>query len=227
MAVVSLFTVLAITGCEAGLQSSSSSESEDFSFSEMYSKIETLEAQIASLNASQSGMADGSIVDVVNSQAQQIAALESIVVPVGTIMAWHKNLGGMPSLPDNFVECDGTQISDSDSPLNGEYTPNLNNAAQSYHEGGVFLRGSTTSSNTLQDDGFQGHRHDIKYSNGAAALVPYNPGGVSTTAPNNGSNPWVYLQVKDPTSDGVNGTPRTESETRPVNMPVVWVMRIK
>lgn len=33
--------------------------------------------------------------------------------------------------------------------------------------------------------------------------------------------------IREAITDGVNGTPSTGSETRPVNMSVVWIMRIK
>lgn len=52
-------------------------------------------------------------------------------VPIWTILAWHKNMAWVPSLPNWWVECNGSIINDIDSPLNWQSTPNLNN--QVYH----------------------------------------------------------------------------------------------
>lgn len=64
----------------------------------------------------------------------------SVGIPIGGIVGWVDNLGelGSINLPDNWQLCDGTTISDSDSPLNGETVPDLN-AENKY------LRGNTTS----------------------------------------------------------------------------------
>ena len=59
-------------------------------------------------------------------------------VPIGGIVAWDKSLPGVPTLPANFVECNGQTISDAASPLNGQTLRNLNANHQ-------FLRGSTSS----------------------------------------------------------------------------------
>ena len=55
-------------------------------------------------------------------------AVESVDIPVGTILAWHKNLGGVPALSGNWVECDGSVINDSASDLHGQTLPDLNGA---------------------------------------------------------------------------------------------------
>ncbi|MBN1782246.1 hypothetical protein JW948_14025 [bacterium] len=63
-------------------------------------------------------------------------------VPVGAIIAWAKNLPGVPStLPDNFVECNGQTLSDTESSLNGQVIPDLNAANR-------FLWGHTVSGAT-------------------------------------------------------------------------------
>jgi len=97
---------------------------------------------------------------------------------------------------------------------------------------GIFVRGTgsqtvsgTTYSGTLgtkQDDRMQGHRHSMDIANDGGGLLSTrnyilgytNPGGSST-------GPWgqpAGQGIKDPTSDGTNGTPRTGSETRPANI---------
>jgi hypothetical protein len=49
--------------------------------------------------------------------------LKAVFPPLGAVMPWRKNDTGTPSLPDGFVECDGSTISDSDSPYDGEDVP--------------------------------------------------------------------------------------------------------
>jgi len=139
-------------------------------------------------------------------------------MPVGAIIAWHKTLYN--SLPSNWVECNGGTVSDPESPIYGQPIPNLNGE-------GRFLRGSTVSG-TMQEDAFQGHKHKDLYVDttkmgwyftdagaGAATFVITMPDTVNV------------LSVGNPSDDGTNGTPRTASETRPKNMSVVWIMKIK
>lgn len=70
-------------------------------------------------------------------------------VPVGAVIAWLKDLPGVPStLPDGFTVCDGKTISDAASPLNGVTLPNLiNYPPDGSHAAGAqrFLRGATSS----------------------------------------------------------------------------------
>lgn len=61
--------------------------------------------------------------------------------PIGTILPWAKTLTGTPALPTGWAECDGSTISDADSPYNGVAVPNLLSANR-------FLRGNTTSGGT-------------------------------------------------------------------------------
>ena len=63
------------------------------------------------------------------------------VVPIGTVLPWAKTLVGVPALPSNFQECDGAAITDGDSPMLGQNTPNLNGSNR-------FPRGANTSGGT-------------------------------------------------------------------------------
>lgn len=75
--------------------------------------------------------------------------------PVGAVVAWLKSFTGVPStLPAGWLECDGSTVSDADSPLNGETLPDLNGSAGTQR----FLRGSTTSGST---GGSETHNHSI------------------------------------------------------------------
>ena len=74
------------------------------------------------------------------------------LVPVGTVLSWLKSYTNTPSLPDGWLECDGSNVSDADSPYNGQALPDLNSATQR------FLRGSTTSGTT---GGSDSHTHTV------------------------------------------------------------------
>ena len=100
---------------------------------------------------------------------------------------------------------------------------------------GVFLRGAGTAG-TLTDaagdkfaggavgatanDKFQGHWHDMGYE-----ALSEGTGGTffsahSDTDGTNGNKP-----IKDPSTDTVNGTPRTGAETQPVNASVLYIIK--
>lgn len=77
---------------------------------------------------------------------------------------------------------------------------------------------------SVQTDSFQGHHHKFsRVSAGAASgtgvavdrsNVPSSSGGVDE------------VKVFNATSDGVNGTPRVSSETRPVNVNVNYIIKL-
>jgi len=92
--------------------------------------------------------------------------VKSVIVPIGSIISWAKSLGGhTPSLPDGWVECDGSVLSDSDSPYNGDTLPNLT---------GSFLRGNTTSGTTGGADTHTHQQYIDGESSGTATGGPYN-----------------------------------------------------
>jgi len=157
-------------------------------------------------------------------------------VPVGGIIAWHKNLTGCPALPTNFVECNGQTLDDEDSPFDEQTIPDLNGDAR-------FLRGGSLSG-TEQDDAFQGHKHTVDppthrhimpMNNMSSGYSHADNGGAATrynaTGSNNGYTSYTNMGEFNsgvPVGDGTHGTPKCDSsETRPINMSVVWIMRIK
>jgi hypothetical protein len=129
------------------------------------------------------------------------------IVPIGTIVAWHKSWDGTPSLPEGWMECNGEKVTDPKSPYNGRNLPNLNSAAG--YPGGRFLRGGSESGVTQEatqiyqqtssghDVGYRDHDGEIKKQ------------GSAYQAKNNCKydRPWFKV--------------------RPVNMSVVWVIRVK
>jgi len=139
------------------------------------------------------------------------------IIPVGSIIAWHKSFTNTPALPDGWVECNGQVLSDADSVYNGQTIPNLNGD-------GRFLRGSSTSG-TLQADAFQGHAHS---SYARCSLYTENKYGDCIDFANaaDGSVNTAAIVVSSPTTSSW-GTVRMATETRPVNMSIIWIMRVK
>ncbi len=150
------------------------------------------------------------------------------VPPIGSIIAWHKDMSGTPSLPYGWVECNGQTLNDPASPYHNQVIPNLNgdpNGADSPgldEKAGMFLRGGT-SSGVGQNDAFQGHRHSVTHDavTSSTTQILLSSSGTDLYLPD------ASITIGDPTSDGTNGTPRTANETRPKNMSVVWIMRVK
>lgn len=150
------------------------------------------------------------------------------IVPVGSIMAWYKSLKGTPDLPEGWMECDGSLVRDADSPYNGQTIPDLNGEER-------FLRGTSGKSGVMQQDALQGHKHvEPGHTHKVTALGNGQQGGYgnyfSYYDPNHGSHASSPAQVDlgDPVDSGTGyGVPRIANETRPKNMSVVWIMRIK
>jgi hypothetical protein len=141
-------------------------------------------------------------------------------VPIGTILAWHKNLTGCPALPAGWVECNGGTLDNPDSPFHGQAIPNLNGDKR-------FLRGGSVSGD-FQDDAFEGHRHKIGFGAAKSGTTP-NPRPLMNAQASEvdvTDNECVSVGATEPVTDGVNGTPRVADETRPINMSVVWIMKV-
>ncbi len=125
------------------------------------------------------------------------------VVPVGGVVAWLKSFPNTPAFPDNFVECNGQILNDSNSPYNGQTIPNLNGAS-----GGAkrFLRGSTTSGETGGSD-TNSHTHTV------------SRGGIECGHAEGGQYPATSGQVTSGTASNTNNMPAYYE--------VVWIMRVK
>lgn len=68
-------------------------------------------------------------------------SLNEVLTPIGSVIAWLKSYTNTPqTLPTGFVECAGQTLNDASSVYNGQTIPDLN--------GGVFMRGDTTSGGT-------------------------------------------------------------------------------
>lgn len=137
------------------------------------------------------------------------------VVPIGSIIAWHGSYTHTPSLPSGWVQCNGQTLSDAASVYNGQVIPDLN--ASVGGDISRFLRGSTTSG-TMQAQDVQPHNHTVT-SNGN--LIAQNPSTILSGGFSGGGN---YANTGNG-SVTVNNS--TGSETRPANMSVIWIMRVK
>lgn len=139
-------------------------------------------------------------------------------VPIGSIVAWHKNIPGRPSLPVGWVECNGGTVSNADSPLNGQAIPNLNNATTSKSGDasyGRFLRGHT-SSGVYQTD----------VSNNLQEINQNADDGGSNTVTLDDDGNWTGWFQQYYSNDRMRFR-HAGVETRVTNMSVVWIMRVE
>jgi len=148
----------------------------------------------------------------------QVRVNPNVIPPVGSILAWHPNLGGVPSLPAGWQLCNGSTI--TSGPMAGRVTPNLNGttiSASGDSAGGRFLRGSTTSGifETDQANNFyQINIHDDDDGCGDNCVRTLDDDGNYVD--------WMgYYRSDDAIRFRLEGV-----ETRPTNMSVVWIMRI-
>lgn len=137
-------------------------------------------------------------------------ATSNVSIPSGAIMAFD-----LASCPSGWNTANGT---------NG--TVDLR---------GVFIRGldsgrgldpytpSPRPLGSYQSDAFQGHWHGL-YDD---AVFGMGGGGSSMDIDAGGANNGFgsNTAVKDPVSDGVNGSPRTSTETRPANVALVYCQK--
>ena len=162
--------------------------------------------------------------------AKLAAAVQQLLVPAGAVQAFAMN-----SAPTGWLAADGTAVSRS------TYADLFTAIGTTYGVGdgsttfalpdlrGIFVRGSgeqTISGITYnktfaakEGDAFQGHWHELTNSTNVLRFA----GGSAL-----GGNPQCLtysLEVKNPTSDGTNGTPRTASETRPANIALLYCIK--
>ena len=178
--------------------------------------IDTLTTQVTALDTDL-----GAVESDVAQLDADVAALSGSygVMPIGSIVAWHKNLVGTPALPTGWAECNGQTISDAASPYNGTALPNLNGEAR-------FLRGSTTSGVNQNAT-----RVAVTVETDAAHLF-YDASGRNMTSFN---NDYDATDVLGSNQRGVINRTTVDNapnqiyagRVRPVNMSVVWVMRVK
>ena len=155
------------------------------------------------------------LVDRINALEQRIE--DEVKVPVGTILAWHRDLPGTSRLPEGWEECDGQLVRDRESPLYSQRLPDLN--SQVYAGGrGRYLRGGRES----------GRLNESTYwtDNGAS----YSSGG-----PNGRYFGAPYARIGDldattPLQNTYIDAPTRLASARRFQtaaMSVVWIIRVK
>jgi hypothetical protein len=156
-------------------------------------------------------------------------------LPIGTILPWHKSLTGSAGLPGEWVECNGQTLADTESPYNGQTIPNLNgdgsgaDSPDVARKAQMFLRGGTTSG-TGSEYAMEDHQHYIENP-----LMEYGYSRSMTddgTSQENGIAFGTKINAnifagEITANQGAGPAPKTDTETRPVNMTVVFIMKIK
>ncbi len=125
--------------------------------------------------------------------------VKSVIPPIGSVIPWLKTLTGTPSLPDGWVECDGSTISDADSPYDGVTIPDLNGDNR-------FLRGSSTSGSTGGNDTV-----DLSHTHSLSTTVGFTGTGAQ------------YVLTSTTTGSAGSAT----QDILPTYYEVVYIMRIK
>jgi len=172
--------------------------------------------------------------------AEEIEALQEKELPIGTIIAWAPlnitaleknelgNLSVSSTIPDGWVRCNGDTI--VDGPWAGKSTPNLNGDH-------YFLRGgSDAECLDLEDDAMRNHEHeDGEHSHDYIHTKLYGSGDTCS------GRYWDYYSEMEATknatsniglvnttvTDGGGKINVSSEETRPKNMKVIWLIRIK
>ena len=136
-------------------------------------------------------------------------------LPVGSIVAWQNHVTGTPELPEGWALCDGSAITDPESPMVGQSTPNINGTRR-------FLRGGT-SSGVAEGHSFQNHSHHRNQA-GAGEHVLHNSGPAELSWV---SNILTGLKGSTQSYTGYATSGSYGGETRPVNISVLWIMKVR
>lgn len=154
---------------------------------------------------------DGQVVNRSALPASFVSLLTAGTLPVESEATWNSNI----SARGKYTLGDGsTTVRFPD--LNGKSAGSLKAS---------FLRGDgagTLGAGVITPDAFQGHSFQLETGSTAGGSLA----GVSASSRTTNSGGVLNGMSATLASDGTNGTPRTASETRPVNTAVVWAVRV-
>ena len=140
----------------------------------------------------------------------------NVGVPIGVAFPWFKSLSGVPALPANFRECDGSAIANALSPMNGQNMPDINTAKR-FVRGGSTSGATQTSQNkshthTLTAAGFANHTHTFT---GAVASQTHGPGTLAADAV--GDHVHAVVHQYQNTGGGSTGAMWQDGPSNPSN----------
>jgi hypothetical protein len=144
------------------------------------------------------------------------------IVPVGGVIAWLKSLTNTPTLPSEWLECNGQALTggsaDAQSVYNGGTIPNLNGASSGTKR---FLRGSATSGGSADNES---HSHSV---DGSSAVSPDTI--ISVTPDICLATPVDVWQANYCCSGGTGSfsVNTGSASSLPSYYEVVWILRIK
>lgn len=166
-----------------------------------------------------------------NPIAESVSTLSgATAVPSGAVLPFAYNVTS-GTLPAGWLLCDGSIYTVAAYPTLGALLANTYGGSSGTFAvpnlAGLFIRGSGTQTSggitynsgvigTIQADAFQGHFHSGNKSLGGSGVLA---GGVTT-------NLVASANTTGAVTDGTSGTPRTDNETRPVNLAMVYCIKI-
>ena len=176
--------------------------------------------------------------EAIESRLQQLPE-----VPIGTIVAWHEHFPNTPPFPDDgrWMRCDGSRVNDPKSPYHNLHVPKLNGDRR-------FLRGGLESGLEESDDLRTLQVASFMPGESPAGNTPYTHGPVNVKG--DGSVQLIDESARTRTAHRDDNVKKPRglyggankgdanrlffsfdnsgnSEVRPKNMSVVWIIRIK
>jgi hypothetical protein len=144
------------------------------------------------------------------------------LTPIGTILCWQKDFAGTPTISDTWAEMDGSVLNDDDSPYDGQLIPDWNT-------NGRFLRGGLVSG--VEQDDATDVNGLISDSGGAHVHTEQRPQNINVNTRqqggNAGRNQSITTVNTGSAGDHSHTLTSTDTETRPINVSCVWIIRIK
>jgi len=141
-------------------------------------------------------------------------------LPLGSIIAWHRDIDPdnyLPPLPPGWAECNGQVLDDPESILHNQKIPDLNGE-------GRFLRGGQASGNMQAQDwkSFSVVSSEGSYTHDETTIPK---GGFNS--PRIFGGKWEAITINNQLIANQLGFRFDASEVRPVNMSIIWIIKVK